>query len=186
VEQEKAHKLRNDRRGGRHNTRLNARLAIAEQNPLEFVPAAVAMVIPACVEKDESEDELHEEQMQGDNPEDDRSATRKRDSIRAIIPEWWSQENKDLQTRLDKEVPGSLSSYRIKAATHLKPHTTPLHKSIPRIAISSTWANAHPDLVRRVKKNAAPFKPERGALAASAEEFGSPITGLTLLQAGSL
>ncbi|CAD7067032.1 unnamed protein product [Tilletia caries] len=102
-----------------------------------------------------------------------------------MIPEWWSQENKDLQTRLDKEVPGSLSSYRIKAATHLHPHTKPLDRSIPRIAISSTWANAHPDLVRGVKKNPAPFKPERGALAANADEFGSPITGLDLLAAGT-
>ncbi|CAD6969446.1 unnamed protein product [Tilletia controversa] len=185
VEQEKAHKLRNDRRGGRHSTRLNARLAVADQNPLVFGAAAVAMVIPACVEKDESEDELQAEQSQEDDAEEERPARRKRDSVRAIIPEWWSQENKDLQARLDKEVPGSLSSYKIKGATHLQPHTKPLHTSIPRIAISSTWADAHPDLIRGVRKNPTPFKPERGALAANAEEFGSPITGLGVLEVGT-
>ncbi|CAD6899870.1 unnamed protein product, partial [Tilletia controversa] len=147
--------------------------------------AAVAMVIPACVEKDESEDELQAEQSQEDDAEEERPARRKRDSVRAIIPEWWSQENKDLQARLDKEVPGSLSSYKIKGATHLQPHAKPLHTSIPRIAISSTWADAHPDLIRGVRKNPTPFKPERGALAANAEEFGSPITGLGVLEVGT-
>ncbi|KAE8225998.1 hypothetical protein CF319_g1350 [Tilletia indica] len=181
---EQALKKKRDRRRSRHKTRFDARAAAAAQNPLAFGDAAAAMLVGDCVERDESETDAESDEG-GDEADvmSEDGGTRKKTtgSLRALIPEWWSQQNRNLQARLAKEVPPSLSSYKVKAATHLQRHNQVLDKSIPRIAISSGWADAHPELVRRVKKNSAPFKPQRGAIADNPEQFGDPITDLEII-----
>ncbi|KAE8230063.1 hypothetical protein CF326_g4946 [Tilletia indica] len=134
------------------------------------------MLSADCVEWDEShtESELDEEQGEDRDGDSDQEKTKGK-TIRAVMPEWWSQENMEFQKQIDGQVPKPLGSYRIQAASGLQMRSTPLSKAVPRIAVSLTWATANPKLVRSVSKNVAPFKPHRRGIANNAEEWGTPI-----------
>ncbi|KAL9931533.1 hypothetical protein V8E36_009530 [Tilletia maclaganii] len=162
-----------DRRRRRRKTRFEARQKAARENSQKFPEAVRGLIKLDCVEGDETEDDVPPED------EADSEADTEGKQLRAVIPEWWSAENQELQKRLEKSVPTTSSGYRVKAATHLRRHTDKLGK-IPRLAVSETFAKTHPALVMRVQKNKGPFKPEAGAIAANADAWGAPITNLAL------
>ncbi|CAD6945656.1 unnamed protein product, partial [Tilletia controversa] len=161
-----------DRRRVRQKARTNSRKNAALQNPLRFGDAERAMLTRAGVEWDETDYEY----------ETDEEAEPEKVS-RVIWPEWFSEENRQVQNKAHKEVPSHRLSYKVVTARHLTAYTStkPLSGKLMRIQVSSTFAQKYPKLVRSVKKNLPPFKPARGGVADSEEQWGTPIVDLDVL-----
>ncbi|KAL9939775.1 hypothetical protein V8E36_001592 [Tilletia maclaganii] len=175
AEAKKKQKEARDRRRMRRQTRLNQRIKAAPKLKSVKVDAIGDLINFECVEGDETEDE-------GEATGEGKKKTK---VVREVIPEWWSAENRRLQRDLDAAVPSSSSGYPLKTADWLTPVSSPLDASIPRIAVSSTFAQQHPDLVRDLQKNPPPYKPMPGAIAADGNAFGRPIPILTVRSAPS-
>ncbi|KAK0540364.1 hypothetical protein OC835_000690 [Tilletia horrida] len=176
LKKKKTKKAKRNRCRTRRATRQKQRMALLGTRPDAVkdagfdVGAVESMLCVECVEEDETEDE-GTEAVVGEKPTK---------SLRQVIPEWWSAKNRSLQQNLDSLIPAASGSYSIKPVISLRPCTTTLSGKIPRIAVSSRFAEDNPDLVRNVKKNSPPFKPALGAVASSADAWGRPIRGLAV------
>ncbi|KAE8227992.1 hypothetical protein CF326_g7093 [Tilletia indica] len=166
-----------DRRNKRRKTRSDARRRAAKAYPSKFGASVADMIGLECVEEDESEQEDAANADDGNISDDDSPAPVAK-SIRVIVPEWWSKENKNLQQKLERHVPFQTSKFKVNEATQLTAYRESLSMEVPRIAVSSTFAEKYPHLVMDVKDNSPPFKPAQGAVADNAQSWGTPITEL--------
>ncbi|CAD6939976.1 unnamed protein product [Tilletia caries] len=166
-----------DRRHKRRKTRSDARQRVAKAHPGKFGAFVGDMIGIECVEEDESEQEDAANADDGDGSDEDSPAPRPK-SIRVIVPEWWSKENQNLQQKLERHVPFQMAKFKTIEATQLTAYLESLSPAVPRIAVSSAFAQKYPHLVMDVKNNSHPFKPARGAVADDAQSWGAPITEL--------
>ncbi|CAD6891181.1 unnamed protein product [Tilletia laevis] len=182
MKEKKDAKDQTDRRTKRRKARRESRHKVARGGSDRISGAMADMVVLPCIEADESGMEEGLDDVSDDDLGlDDIAPGKRTKTLRPIIPEWWSKENKDLQHKLARRAPASNIKCRVLEATHLTLHQDPLPAEVPRIAVSSTFAERYPHLVLDVKENSPPFKPERGAVAESAGSWGSPIADLVLL-----
>ncbi|CAD6954140.1 unnamed protein product [Tilletia caries] len=164
-----------DRRHKRRKTRSDARQRVATAHPGKFGASVGDMIGIECVEGDESEQEDAANADDGDGSDDDSSAPRTK-SIRVIVPGWWSKENQNLQQKLERHVSFQMAKFKTIEATQLTAYLESLSPAVPRIAVSSAFAQKYPHLVMDVKDKSPPFKPARGAVADDAQSWGAPIT----------
>ncbi|CAD7063241.1 unnamed protein product, partial [Tilletia caries] len=106
-------KGRSDRRRNRRKGRVNARLNVTKRHSQLQTKASLDMVTYDCVEGDETEFEDLESNSDDDEP---RPAKK---YLRVIIPEWWSDQNYQLQEQLDSRVPQTPSGYPAKQPSFL-------------------------------------------------------------------
>ncbi|KAK0519811.1 hypothetical protein OC834_007260 [Tilletia horrida] len=173
LEAKKQQKIVSDRRRVRRATRTKQRKAAAASSKTNNLKSIVDLLSFECVEEDETEGE-------GEAVEEGQKKVK---VVKQVIPEWWSTENRRVQRELDAAVPYSSSGHTLKAAEWLTPATKKLSARIPRIAVSSAFAEKYPELVSDLKKNPPPYTPTPGAIAADASSYGRPIRGLTLQHA---